>query len=386
MADFKTDWVIGDTGHADVHNQIGGAMNGSKSLSLYSPVVGVNSAPARAANNTAFAAAILDAKRTDTTYNESGGVEIAQGDYYIDDEILIDHHWGLKLYSHGRGARIMWRGGNSAAVRVLNSRECVLSNLIISGEHTGIGVQLARTDGATVVAHHNTLEQVEIENFTDCVSIGGIDAVDANNDFHEFNHCYFRDYHRYAVDLSTLASQSYNNIFNNCIASANSGTGQAAIFTGIGGGSFAWQGGGVSGNTVADFLIGRHYLPHTIKGVTSEGSARFIESTADNYFNLLVESCRWAGNAMHADGKAIKVTGNGTAHLSIRNCRIGDSSSVPAVLIDFLPTNEDVTLGGFEFVNNWVSSDAVSVFSGRAPTSKSGNIQFHEVAETFTAL
>jgi hypothetical protein len=350
--------------------------SGVINLSDHGAAPNVDTTEARAANNAAFANALAAAQRTDTAYHESAGVYIPPGDYYFDQPIEALHHWGLKLYGHGRATRLMWRGGasTSGSISLINSRECLISNLVISGENTGIGVQLARKAGATLTPTHNTLEQVEIENFNSCVVIGGANSVDANNDFHEFNHCTFRDYQRYGVDIAD-ASQSYGNLFNGCTAWAGA-TGLATLHTGDGGGSFAWHGGGASANKTADFILGRHYMPMSIKYFCSENSARFITTEATAYLNLEIDSCRWSSTSLHADNKAILVDNVWWAlQLSIRNSKIGDGRiPTPATLIHVVATG-NTAINGFEFVNNWVFSTAESVFSSMTPTLKSGNMQ-----------
>lgn len=384
MTIFKTNWIAGNVGHITEHNKSGYVLNDILSLRMFDPHPDLNSSEARAENSAAFVAALAAAQRIDTTYHESSGIYIPPGDYYLDAPIVIQNHWGLKLYSHGRGARLLWRGGDDAAIKILNSRECVISNLAIMGETTGSGVQLARVNYTDLTPSHNVLEQVEIEGFADSVLIGGAETIDANNDFNRFEHCVFRDYRRYGVNLEG-SSQSFGNLFTGCVGSAYTSEGQALIKTGVAGGTFEWHGGSGNGNTVADFIIGRHYQGSVVRFFVSEGSARFIQSEIGaTYFNLLIESCRWAGNALHADLKSVKIDTVGIAHVSIRNSKIGDGNN-PTVgtLIDFSPSQADETLSSFEFVNDWVFSSAVDVFSGRSPTSKIGGLQVTD-EEDFT--
>lgn len=297
-----------------------------------------------------------------------GEIILADGEYVIDKTIEIRGGFGLRFRGVGGGTAFIWAGpADQPAFRITMSRECVFSDFRIHMQSPGYaGVQVLRDAGAGWSTAHNQFSNLMINcaNTTEyAVVIGGRGAIDANNDFHLFEHCTLNLYTHTGVLMS--GSQAYNQQFVNCSLVGGTGA-QYGYDTGNVGASIHVMGGGMNGHAAADFLLGRSAQTHIIQFVNSEGSGRFIESANHPYRQVVVEGCRWSGTRLHADDRAI-VT-EGLINLSLRYCSIGDGVPSPnrKLLLQF--GNTRVWQGGGVVMEGCrVSSAAANLFSGDAP-------------------
>lgn len=110
-----------------------------------------------------------------------------------------------------------------------------------------------------------------------------------------------------------------------CAVATNRGGGGAQ------GGSFSWIEAAASNNSEVCFDLGNSNDPIYIQRLTSEGSARLLQTggPAGGTFGVTFQSCRFATNALHADNKAIKYKWRGPLNL-IGN--IFDAGGNPALI------------------------------------------------------
>lgn len=336
---------------------------------LHAPAVIVPKPAATPTENVAaIHAAIAAAYATYAGWKFGGEVVIAPGVYVLDKTIEIRGAFGLHLRGAGAGTVFVWAGpADQPVFRVVNSRECQFADFHIQMPATGYAaVHVLKDAGAGVSPTHNRFRNLMVQcdgTTANAIVIGGRDSIDANNDFHLFDHCTFSGYTDIGVMMT--GSQAYNQQFKNCIVATQYGA-RYGYHTGQVGASIWVMGGGVNGHTDADFYIGRSAQPYIIQFVNSENSARFIESPLEAYRQVVVEGCRYAGDALHADGRAI-VT-EGLINLSLRYCSIGDANGAPTrELILHFGKTEAVNGGGVIMEGCRVTSSAVNVFDADAP-------------------
>ena len=297
------------------------------------------------------------------------------GTYVVNATLTIRGVAGLRII--GNGSTII-QSSASPVIKMAHCRECVLDGFTLSVAAGNTGIQCLRDNNpAGLSPTQNTFRNLLIENGAIGIVLGGTGMVDANNDFNLFENVRCNNY----TDTGFLlqGSQSYANVFRNCFAfgavNANYGVNTGAV-----GGQFQWYSGGMNRNIV-DFRIGRHYQPYLIEGVVSENSDRFIERVNEAYGQLIVRGCRWAGNSIHADNRAIVTAG--LIQIQLLYNSISDGGVDTATLLDF-GTN---ALNHIEMIGNRVFSTAADVFPGDAPDILEGNIKItNETNNTIGAL
>jgi hypothetical protein len=337
---------------------------------LHAPAVIVPRPAATPAENVAaIHAAIAAAYATYTGWKFGAEVVIAPGVYVLDKTIEIRGAFGLRFRGAGAGTVFVWAGpADQPVFRVVNSRECQFTDFHIQMPAPGYAaIHQLRDAGAGVSPTHNHFRNlmIQCDGTTEyAVVIGGRDSIDANNDFHAFDQCTFSGYTDTGVMMT--GSQAYNQQFRNCIVATQHGA-RYGYHTGKVGASIWVLGGGLNGHTVADFYIGRAAQTYVIQFVDSENSARFIEAPLEAYRQIVVESSRYAGDALHKDGRAI-VT-EGLINLSLRYCSIGDSNGAPPKNLYLHFDHVDTANGGGVVMEGCrVTSGADKVFSSEVPT------------------
>ncbi len=339
------------------------------------------SKPSTPANNTAnLKAALAD--------SISGGVGrtlyIPPGNYIFDDLFLIENVLGLRIVGDGAQTRLVSRrvADSGALFELRDTRETTLTdlNIFIDGM-LGAAIRSVNKPGGSMTPSFNLFENLRIESSNKYyigIHLGGDwnvpgSGVDANNDFHTMRRLYVGGYLQSGCHLRAH-SQSYGNEFRGCYFFGGTGAEHAVNAGGNYGGNFAWYGGFVGGHTKSDFNIGRSYQPYIIHGMNSEVSARFITADSQAYCTIEAKANRWAGNAAHADGKIIKLSGDVTA--TFENNVLGDGSGDRALTIELANLQ---AVSSVKFNNNRVFSSAAAVFDTTAPHEMSGNSQFtHE--------
>jgi hypothetical protein len=356
-------------------------------LHATSVVVAKPSATA-SANVTALRAAITAATVSQHGYNYGAEVFVAPGIYPLDETIEIRGVSGLRLRGAGAATVFVWAGAaDQPMFRVAMSRECTFEHFRIFMQSQGYaGIQVLRDAASGVFApSHNCFRNliVQCENTTEfAIMLGGTGSLDANNDFHLFEHCTFSGYTNMGVCMS--GSQAYNQQFINCSLWGGTGA-DYGYYTNVVGATVRVIGGGLYGHSVADFFIGRSDQAYVIQFVNSEGSARFIMCPDESYRQLSVENCRWAGNALHADGKAIVTTG--LINMALKYCSIGGGQDPTGNLyLDFASTGT-ASGGGVIMEGCRIVSAAADIFPSDAPVSVTTSTKItHEGNLTQSAL
>ncbi len=326
--------------------------------------------PGTAAENAANLAAAIKAATLDrgSVFQLGGTVFIGPGDYVLTDTVELRQIMGLRFVGCGYATRFVWDGpADKPMFKLAHCRDVDFGHMFLSFPKASLaGVQIVRDNavGSTIVPVHNHLHHIWMDG-GNCLVFGFlVDGVDANNDFHLFEHCEVANYADSAWRLPT--SQSYNNKMVNCRAIGNGATSKCAVKTGGHlAGTFYWSGGATFGNTECDFYMGRSYQPYIIEFCNSENSTRFIYS--DRYNTIRVVGCRYAANKLHVDGHAIWLTGgNLPYHLTVQDCIIGDSAPVPLTL-RFEGSDANYAQSGVVIRNTKIYSSAASVWSARTP-------------------
>jgi hypothetical protein len=128
------------------------------------------------------------------------------------------------------------------------------------------------------------------------------------------------------------------------------------------GGSFSWYGGGGNYAGEADFYIGAPDDTIVISGGNFESSNRFVEQPAAVWnsagFPVILEGNRWSGDALNADGFAIKYWSGGP--LTLIGNIIGQTPSKDLKIWQAGGPSYGLSLG-----NYYASTDA-SVLQGMA--------------------
>ena len=352
--------IDGQRGHFSVHQQL---------WQTFGNIAFLPPPSTAAANSANLKAAIADAI--------SGGfgstVFIPPETYLLNDYHTIANVSGLRIVGAGHRSRLVstLNDVNHAVLEFDDVRQSYTANLYMGFNATiGGAIRFRNVTGGSVTPSMNTTENVHIE----CAGkvqfpliLGGIGNTDANNDFNVFRDVYAIGYTKSGCYLRVI-SQSYGNQFEDCYFFGGAGAEHAVNAGGGFAGNFAWRGGFVGGHTVSDFNIGRSYQPFVIDGVNSENSARFLTLDGQAYMNLSVRNSRWAGNAAHADGKIIKLSGNVLANFEDNS--FGDGSGDRALTIELATLS---AVSHVRFARNRVYSSAASVFDTTAPHELVGN-------------
>jgi hypothetical protein len=345
---------------------------------LYAVHNTVKTIPAPLSTSSATTAKLKDAIEAAARGILGGTVELGAGDFLLDDTIEVRSKWGLRIVGQGMATRLVWKGAaDKPMFRFAHARQSGLENMTLNFDTDGYaGIHLLRDNAPGSLGIPTYCRFVNL--VVNCanrapygIAIGGVGNVDANNDFHYFEHCEVNEYALAAWVLrgDGASSQSYNNMMTNCRAYAGT-TGQYAVEAGgTFPGSFAWRGGFTNANQVADFNLGRSYSPHIVEFVNSENSKRFIlMDSTPHYTQAIVRGCRWSGAQIHEDMQAIIVDG-ATKQLVLEGNSIGDGGTDQAVQLAF--RNGAIV----SMRLNRVYSSVEAVFSSGVPGELFGNLK-----------
>lgn len=295
------------------------------------------------------------------TSNKGRTVLLSPGTYVVNATINLRAVAGLHLI--GNGATVI-QSSVSPVIKMAHCRETVFEGFTVNPPAGGIGIQCLRDNAPNSISPTmNTFRNVLIEGGAYGIVFGGTGMVDANNDFNVLENVRANNYTITGFVLE--GSQSYANQFRNCFAFGANGA-ASGVNTGSVGGHFHWYGGGMN-NNIVDFRMGRHYQPYLIAGVVSENSDRFFERVNSSYGTLIVQGCRWAGNAINADNRAIITVGKIKLYLGYNS--ISDGGADTPTLLDFGAN----ALNRIEMVGNTIYSNASDVFPNAEPTKLEEN-------------
>jgi hypothetical protein len=277
-----------------------------------------------AALQTSIAAAIAS--------NYGRTVVLYPGTYNINQSLAIRNANGLRIIGSG-ASQISWSGAADVPViKLSHCRESYLSGFKINAGIAYAGIQVLRDNVAPVVLSptNNHFHQIHVNGGVHGFVVGGTGYVNANNDFHHFDNCRLTGYTSVGALLN--GSQAYGQLFTNCHFFGANGA-SYGVDCGGSGGHFSWYGGSI-GNNAVDYRIGRNlYQAYLIEGVNSENSGRFIEKIDSFESDIVLRNCRWSGNQINPDYRAIITTG--AVSLAIEHCRISDGGSNTPTTFDF---------------------------------------------------
>lgn len=280
-------------------------------------------------------------------------VVFPRGTYLVSSTLTITNTRGLKIEGLGAGnggTSFAWGGNATDAMwKITNSQYCVFSDFIIQANSPSFPLALGLWMYTTVslprtfVSRFNTFRNVDIISglnyLTDGYKIGGTtaqDVLDANNDFHHFDHCAVLNFTGTAWKLEN--SQIFGVLFNQCLVSGI-GYGQSAVTTSTGtssqGGAFTWIGGGLGGLQDYTFIVGTP----SQQGIRIHGAD--IENAESVYGGILkVLGPTAASGPVELDGVSYR-TGStnpaspinvinieGPGPVRVVNCNIGNQNGV----------------------------------------------------------
>lgn len=244
---------------------------------------------------------------------------IPEGEYVIGSTISIDSVQGFIMKGEGHSVKFVWDGNDTTPMfDIVDSRNYDIGDFQIissTGAQLSVGIQVRRSGASpTVVPRMGTFRNIFMQGTDGGLDtgyiIGGASHYDANTDFNTFVNCEVNNYKFYGWAIS--GSQLYGNTFHNCNAFGFTGA-LSAVWITSSGGYFTWKGGVVYGNAI-DFhneaTTHTTYQPMLIEGVVSENSERFVDW--DTKGHLIIEGCRWSGNAANNDVEFLRMTGGGT--------------------------------------------------------------------------
>lgn len=306
--------------------------------------------------------------------------------YTFDSTLRVMNVLGLRVVGCGLATQLEFNVPNGADwVTIEHSQNVSWGNMKLTGAGAGVAraaFALLRTNtpGSVYAPSQCHVHDVVVDCVNKAESAVKIGGVDANNDFHTFDRCVFQHYTQRGIDLRTNM-QSYGNQFRDIRMYAGTGALYGVDMGTNLGATFAWSGGFMSAHQEADFRLSRSYQPVTIGGgFHSENSKRFITAYG-TYKQIAVRDVRWAGNAIHADNRAI--VWNDGGQLLIENCSVGDGGETTALTFDLPAGNMRRT----SFRNNRVYSTAAAVFPNGVPGELFGCDKItNEGQNTITAL
>jgi hypothetical protein len=284
------------------------------------------------------------------------------GTYNINQSLVIRNANGLRIIGSG-STQINWQGAADVPViKLSHCRESYLSGFRINAGVAYAGIQVLRDFDTPVVwsPTNNHFHQIHVNGGVHGFVVGGTGFVNANNDFHHFDNCRATGYTNTGALLN--GSQAYGQLFTNCHFYGANGA-SYGVDCGGSGGQFSWYGGSI-GNNAVDYRIGRNlYQAYLIEGVNSENSGRFLEKIDSFESDIVLRNCRWAGNQINPDYRAIITTG--AVNMAIEHCRISDGGSDTPTTLDFQHLTQSVVK--IEFL--LLYSTASDVWNNAQPAS-----------------
>ena len=288
----------------------------------------------------------------------------------LNSTVTISNVIGLRI--EGNGVKFTW-GGNSTTPMFLfqDARESSLRNFAVeasTSQPLKTVVQMENGSGSTITPSNNRLEHGLIECVNGGCEVGVRFAQgaggDNNNDFNVAEHVSINNVSLACVRIEH--GQSKHNMFRhfNC---QNNNIGSYVIQT-IPRGSFHCDEcvGGYS--TIADFYLSDATDGISITRGNFEGSKRLLETAGPSgaAFPIMITSTRWAGNQLHADGKAIIYKFRGPLVL-LNNL----FESTAALSIDFTPGGGNGALTSY---GNYFGSTLGNPYSTTQPACSLGNL------------
>lgn len=308
------------------------------------------------------------------------------GTYDVDDTMSFFNVTGLRFIGSGYQTvfRSTFNNPEKPIFQLAHCRQCLFEGFQVLPQGDAYAAfQLLRNDaeGASTAPTANILRNINIAGsgtIEHGVAVGGLGAVDANNDFNTFDHVRVTSYREAGWYMPN--AQAYGTIMRGCNATAGS-TGKYGVYTGTVGGQFQWYGGAMSSHSEADFYLGRSQKAYIIDGVDSEASARLLVMPNELYHQAVLRGIRWTAGFVAEDGKVIQT--QGLTKLSIDSCHIGGSPAGD-MYFDFVNTGSHSHIS---IRNSFIVSSAEAVFSSDAPDEVTGCTKItNETPATFEAL
>lgn len=301
------------------------------------------------------------------TADRAGGtIVFPPGKWVFNSTLRVRNVLGLNITGVGDATHLEFNVPDGVDwVAIEHAQRVVWERMKLTGGGAGVAraaFALLRTNSPSSVyaPSQNHLRDLCVDCLNKAESAVVVGGIDANNDFHTVDDCVLQNYTVSGIRLR-VNMQSYANRFRGLRLYGGTGAQWGVDMSDNLGGSFMWQGGFMGGHGGADFQIGRSYQPISIGGgLNCENSARLLVA-GGSYKQVAVRDIRWAGNALHADNKAVVWAGDG--QLSIENCSIGDGGQDT-------PTTFDIPANVMEYVKfemNRVYSNADTVFPNGAP-------------------
>lgn len=299
-------------------------------------------------NDTAAAQAAIDAART------SGGVVHFPCGICVVTGLTLDTAQGMTIegcgprYAYGvageaHGTLLEWQGlSTGSALLFRDVRNTTVRDI---GVHSSLSfpmhsaIRMENGAGTTVVPTHNTVENVWIDGNSSGGLTYGIAMMlgaggDANNDFTRVLNAAITNYTTAAFFVDSASSQSVGHSLEH-IACTGNGFGDSCVK--LDQGQMYMRGGGGGGHDVADIVLTNPNRVVSVVGADFESSTRFL-TRAGGVWAVSLMYNRWAGNAIHADGKSITHEGSGPLVL-IGNALCESATGDGLCKIDFTSTN-----------------------------------------------
>lgn len=310
-----------------------------------------------------------------TTAGAGGTIVFPPGKWSFNSTLRVRNILGLNITGAGEATHLEFNMQAAADwITIEHSQRVVWSHMNLTGAGSGIAraaFALLRTNssGSVYAPSQCRLADLMVDCLNKATSAVTIAGADANNDFHVFRDSVFQNYTERGFDLRSNL-QSYGNQMYGVRLYAGTGAQYGVDMSTNVGGSFAWHGGFMSGHQAADFNLGRSYQPIVIdSSFHSENSARLLVA-GGSYKQIALRNIRWAGNALHADNRAVVWSDDG--QLLIEACSIGDGSSPTAALTVDIPASilqqTSIRLSRFY-------SSAAEVFTHGAPGDLYGSVR-----------
>jgi len=249
-----------------------------------------------------------------------------RGTYLLSDPAVLITKASVSFAGAGASATLFKAYGANVAgehlIEFRNCVQCVAENFALHGA-SGVNQPLsgfAITNEASAALTYgqpskNTLSKVWIgydssTTFDYGIYVGG--DTNANNDFHSFYDVSVTHTDLASFYVPAANTQAFDHLFLNCFFNYSG--------YGVRGPGWTWVGGGIGGNTEADFEPGTS--PCRILGGNGEASARFIYASSAPGVStpLHITGFRWsADDTAHADNNMIVFPRAGP--LTIEGCR-----------------------------------------------------------------
>lgn len=232
----------------------------------------------------AFAAAVAALPTT-----TCGQILVPPGSYLINSTVVFSNLQGAVIKGMGMRASIIIPGNSLVGLPMFqfkDCRDCTIENIRFYG-NTGNApsscIEFRNVAGGSVAPTNNMVFRCLFGSATAASIERGIHFVgdvDANNDDHKIEFCYFANFSIAAIHIGHSSSLSHQ--VHSC--SADSTNDANSVFIRLNGGSFTMTGGQLSiGNNGYDFDFyappaGTYQYPSHIIGVNSESAGKILRT------------------------------------------------------------------------------------------------------------